>query len=186
MAKKKEKTSISKAPSSPLSPSSASVVVKQVVVAFTIACVLFVIFRENKGYQWVWNSLIQENLKLISKNKYATDAQKMQAKFGIDAAVIDYIAQKTPKDAIILFPPNQVLMNDSASYKFLKQQGGIKNRYWTTDLLYPRKLVYFDELDKNIWKDAITHVVVFDGWGLQYLSYTPENITNFEVYPINR
>lgn len=159
---------------------------KKAMIAFAMVCFVVVIFKENIGYNWVWTSLVQENLKLISKNRKMDYGQKIQAKMGIDGAVLHYIIQKTPQDAIILLPPEKILMNDSASYDFTSKLGGIKSRNWALDLVYPRKLVYFDEIDKNIWKDKITHVMVFDGWGLQYLSYSPSELSNLDVYPINK
>ena len=157
---------------------------KKLIIAFIVACFIFVVLKENSGYNWVWSSLIQENLKLISKSRNMDFGQKLQSKMGIDGGVMDYIVKKTPQNAIILMPPSKVLLADSASYQFTKKLGGIKARNWALDLAYPRKLVYFDEIDKSIWKNKITHVLVFDQWGLQYLSYTPDEILNLDIYPI--
>lgn len=159
---------------------------KNIVLAVAVLVFLIVLFKENSGYEWVWNSLVTENLKFINKNRSLSDAQKMQAKFGVDAAIIDYIKQNTPEDAVILFPPQSVLLADSASYQFTKGLGGIKSRNWTLDFLYPRKLVYFDEKDQNPFFPQLTHTVVMDGWGYQFLDYEPATYNNFDVLPLKK
>jgi hypothetical protein len=152
-----------------------------VIIAFT-----FVAFRENSGYDWVWNSLIGENVKFANRSGHLSETQKMQTKFGIDAAALDYIKQNTPENAIILIPPGSVLMADSASFQFKKDLGGIKVRNWALDLLYPRKLVYCDEKDKNKFFKQISHVVVMDGWGFEFLNYQSDTKNNFDVLSINK
>lgn len=158
--------------------------VKNLLLASIVSAFIFVIFRENAGYSWVWTSLISENLKFANRSAKLNDSQRMQAKFGMDAAALDYIKQNTPESAIILMPPYEILMGDSASFQFKKDLGGIKVRNWALDLLYPRKLVYFDENDKIPFANQLTHVVVMDGWGYKYLSYNVTAKSNFDVLPI--
>jgi len=152
-----------------------------------VVCIVLVLglFKGNEGYSWVWNDLINENLKFINKNPHLTDAQKYQSKFGIDAAAIDFIKKQTPDSAIILLPPGAVIMDDSSDYKFLKGLGGIKARNWTIYFLYPRKLVYFDEFDRNKFAKNITHVVCMNGWGYDKLSYNATPQSSFEILPIS-
>lgn len=152
------------------------------ILIFSVGLVL-ILFKGNEGYSWVWKELITENLKFIYRNPNLSDAQKYQAKFGLDAAAIDYIKNKTPEDAVILMPPSSVLMNDSSQYKFLKGLGGIKARNWTIYFLYPRKLVYYDELDKNIFAKKISHVVCFGNWGYSQLNYKTVPKDYLEVLP---
>ncbi|MFN0048660.1 MAG: hypothetical protein ACKVOU_06030 [Cytophagales bacterium] len=140
--------------------------VKNLLLLATISAFLFVAFRENAGYDWVMNSLIGENLKFANRSSHLSESQKMQSKFGIDAAALDYIKLNTPENAIILMPPSSILMADSASFQFKKDLGGIKVRNWALNLLYPRKLVYYEEKDKNKFFKQISHVVVMYSYPL--------------------
>ncbi len=160
--------------------------VKNLLMAAVISAFIFTVFRENTGYNWVWESLIGENLKFANRSSHLTEAQKFQSKFGIDAAALDYIEQHTPENAIILMPPGAILMADSASFQFKKDLGGIKVRNWALDMLYPRKLVYFDEKDKNMFYSKISHIVVMDGWGFEFLNYIPDTRNNFDVLAIRK
>lgn len=150
---------------------------------FSIVLVL-VLFKGNEGYSWVLSDLINANLKFINSNRHLTPAQKYQSKFGVDAAAIDFIKNQTPEDAVILIPPHSVLMNDSSEYKFMKGLGGIKARTWTLYFLYPRKLVYFDESDKNKFAKDVTHVVCLNGWGYDKLLYATTPKSSFEILPV--
>jgi hypothetical protein len=145
---------------------------------------VLMLFKGNAGYSWVWTDLIQENLKFISRNSHLTEAQKYQAKFGVDAAAIDLIKKNTPDDAVILFPPFNVIMNDSSDYKFQKGLGGIKIRNWTLYFLYPRKLVYAEELETSPFASQVNYVVCMNGWGYDKISYEPVQKTSFQVLPI--
>ncbi len=160
--------------------------VRNLLFAAAVAAFLVVIFRENSGYSWVWNKLVGDNLKISKSSSHLTTMQKYQSKFGIDVGAIEYIAQNTPEDAVILFPPLSIMLSDSASLQFKKDLGGIKIRNWTLDLLYPRKLVYFDEKEGNSFFNQITHVVVMDGWGYDFVNYEVEQKNNFAVLPLKQ
>ncbi|MFN0047823.1 MAG: hypothetical protein ACKVOU_01725, partial [Cytophagales bacterium] len=59
-------------------------------------------------------------------------------------------------------------------------------RNWALNLLYPRKLVYYEEKDKNKFSKQISHVVVMDGWGFEFLNYRSDSRNNFDVLAINK
>ncbi|MDX2188967.1 MAG: hypothetical protein SFY32_03815 [Bacteroidota bacterium] len=158
---------------------------KNFIQLLVILAVILICMKGNEGYSWVWSDLINENLKFISKNKQLNTAQKYQAKFGVDAAALDYIKLKTPDTAIILFPYYNTIISDSSGYQFIKGLGGIKIRVWSTYFLYPRKLVYMDEFEKNRYKNKITHVVCMGNWGYNYLDYPVESRKMFDVLPLH-
>jgi hypothetical protein len=139
-----------------------------------------ILMKENQGYSWVWNDLIHENLKFIKSSSKLSQTQKYQAKFGLDAAVIDYIKSNTPDTAVILMPPSKILLSDS-NYQFLTGLGGIKSKIWTMYFLYPRQLIY--ESDKPLPKP--NYVFCFNKWGYDQLNYTVTNRQAYEVLPIN-
>lgn len=159
---------------------------KNFIFLLSVVAFVLVIFKGNEGYSWIWNKLISENLKFISKNPHLTEAQRYQVKFGVDASVIDYIKNKTPESAVILFPPNEVIMNKNSSYRFIKGVGGLKIRNWALYFLYPRKLVYADEMRESIFTKDITHVACLNGWGYEFLNYEYESKSEFEVLAINK
>ncbi|MDX2197298.1 MAG: hypothetical protein NW207_12865 [Cytophagales bacterium] len=158
--------------------------VKQILCTVAIALLLLAVFKENKGYNWLWNDLIHENLKFINKNKNLNYTEKMQAKFGADAALIEYIKKNTPDNAVIAFPAGDSFLSANAPYKFIQGLGGIKVRVWTQNFLYPRTLVYEHELKK--WKNIpqITHVVCMNGWGYDQLEYEVQTRNSFDVLPV--
>lgn len=156
-----------------------------ILLLFVVAFVL-IIFKGNEGYAWIFNKLIKQNLEFISKNPQLTESQRYQVKFGVDASVLAFIKDKTPTDATILFPPNSVLMNENSNYRFIKGVGGLKIRNWALYFLYPRKLVYADEMDKSIFTKDISHVVCLNGWGYSFLNYDYQSKNDFELLSVNK
>lgn len=150
-------------------------------LAAVVSALLYVMFSENSGYKWVWYDLIGENLKFIQRNRHLNMDQRYQAKLGVDAAVLAYIRQNTPADAVILLPPGQVLLADSASVQFMKGVGGIKYRNWALNFLYPRKVVMAEERENSPWKSDITHVMLMDGWGNDFAAIDKPVLKGIEI-----
>lgn len=160
---------------------------KNLILFFITGLVLLMIFKGNSGYDWVRNILLAQNLKFINQYPHLTIEERYQSKFGIDAAALQQIAKATPENAIILFPPISVILSDTAQYRFLKEQGGLKMRNWALYFLYPRKLVYADEIEKleELSKKA-THVLCLNGWGYDKLNYEVEQKQAFQILEIKK
>lgn len=162
-------------------------IIKNLIFLFVMGLVWLMILKGNEGYQWMWNDLLAENLKFIEKYPSITENQKYESKFGIDAFVIQQIKKSTPEDAIILMPPNEVIISDDSEYQFMKGQGGLKSRNWMLYFLYPRKLVYADETDKlTDWAKNATHIVCLNGWGYEKLNYEVTQKQTFQILALSK
>lgn len=160
--------------------------IKNSIFFFITGLVLLMLIKGNVGYKWVANDLIYENLLYFYKHPYLTNNQKLESKFGIDAAVIQQIRKATPDDAIILMPPVKVLLSETSTYPFMPGNGGIKNRNWAVYFLYPRKLIYADEEAKmQVLSQKATHVVCINGWGFDKITYPIANKQDLQILKLN-
>lgn len=136
------------------------------------------------GYNWVWNTMIKSNLKMIKANPNITMQQKHEAKQGFVARYYDLINKNTPEDAIILFPSDEIINSDK---KFKLKL--LRDRRKTTYFIYPRRAVYekHPEYDSELM-DKVTHVAIINSKGYDKLNYeVPQNQRQkFSILPIKR
>lgn len=160
---------------------------KNFILAVFIGFFFLVLFNANEGYTFIIRDLIGENLKFINKNPNITEAQKLESKFGADGYVINQIKRATPEDAVLLFPPYEVIINDTSQLQFKRDQGGIKVRNWLVYYLYPRKIQYLSlNQTQPTANQKITHVVCINNWGYDLLNYEVSERQIFEVLPISK
>lgn len=153
------------------------------VAGIVFAMVVFFLFKENKGYQWLHN-LNRSNLEIIKQNPDLTYQQKMQAKLNFNYQYLDFVIQQTPDTALILFPDREALTGFNNLNWFFHSD------IWKSYFLYPRKAIstnspYYDSLASL---GRITHVAVINKVGYELLPYqiNTEKAPKFHILPLDR
>jgi hypothetical protein len=152
------------------------------------------------SYHWVYDGLLKggsEYCKMVQqeidkRTQNITDPIKRQnieydtkyeAKLGIEYMFLKFIREATPKNAIILFPPSNVLTQKT---DYLTLKGEVTTKTWVSHFLYPRTIVYEQEKGKNPYYKKAQYIVVLHGWGFDHLDYTPSQRNTVDVLPLHR
>ena len=132
------------------------------------------------GYNWVWNNMIPLNLEIIDNFSDVTIDQKFGLKENPDVSFLNIIKSKTPDSSVILFPPQKIIKENKLGYK------RIGNKAWCTFSLYPRKIIYYDEITSLPKTSSISHVAIFNNWGYELSDFIPSRKEQFSVLPIKK
>jgi len=149
---------------------------------FLIFIFLQQITKHNPGYNWLFNKMIKDNYKSISKYKNLSFDQKMEIKMGFAYKFFKHINTNTPENAIIIFPPDSIFkINEKVKFpEFIKHIG------WCNYFVYPRKLVSETDKDKTTLYSKATHVAIVNFWGYDKLEYNVKNKEQFSILPIKK
>lgn len=160
---------------------------KNILMVFAILIVLFVVRKNVGGYIFVFDNLIKQNMQMIKDKPDISNLEKGKFKFQLDYEYIDYIKTHTPENAVILFPNPEVILKDSTpDYpKFRTSAGGIYTQLWDEYFLYPRKVVFANQLKTSPMANKISHVAVINYKGYEYLTYPVANKSRLGVYSLN-
>lgn len=127
----------------------------------------------TKGYRWAIHDMALGNLKNIEEIKEKlrtgqikslTHEEKLAQRIG-NYSFLQYINNNTPKDAVILLPPNDSIGNDS-KWNFIGEPE------WTEYFIYPRLCI--SPRDEKRFPDLakrISHVLIINGIGYDRLKY---------------
>lgn len=94
---------------------------------------------------------------------------------------ISAIQKSTPQspDVVVLLPPRSYLADNLAWANFA-------NSEWMEYFVYPRLVISEDEkeIKPELYK-KVTHVAVIKNWGFDRLHYTPQQLEEYAIYPID-
>jgi hypothetical protein len=157
--------------------------IRSIVVTIVVGLLLYKGISMDKGYQWVWESLLKGNWEHIQVHRKASIEERNQMKLGFDYAYLNYIKKNTPEDAIIMFPLRTHITEQSGKQKL---SSSINSKSWVTHFLYPRTALYKDEKDTNPLYDKVTHIAIVAGHGYEDLDYEVKEKDAFTVLPKKR
>jgi hypothetical protein len=133
----------------------------------------------NSGYDWLLNSMLANNLKVIEENPDKTTQQRYELKWGQgEISYVDKIRQATPDTAIILLPPRKIMKD--VGFK------SVVDLPWITYFLYPRTIVYEDDSIRSPLYARASYLVSINGWGLDKANYRGVKPEAFMVLPIKK
>jgi hypothetical protein len=156
---------------------------KNIVIGMIVYFAVHYLIDKQTSYDWAYNTLMKENYKTAKKYKHFTFDKKLEVKLGYTFVYWKYLRDNTPEDAIILFPTHDIFCPKGEKSKFT---GEPASKMQTSRFLYPRKLVYPNEIETNRYGKQLTHVAIVNGWGYEYLEYTVANKVDDTVLPIKR
>ncbi|MCX6307402.1 MAG: hypothetical protein NTY32_00755 [Bacteroidia bacterium] len=169
---------------------------------FGFIAILFLVWcnKNVTSYNWVYNNLLKGGYKycgmvqeeinnrtrgisdLALKRQIAYDT-KYEAKIGTEFMILKMIRDKTPPNAIILFPPPLILTQKTTNLN-LKYEIGMKS--WASHFLYPRTIVYEQEKGKNPFYEKAQYIFVLHGWGFDHLNYEPQQRNQVDILPLHK
>jgi len=123
-----------------------------------------------------------DDLRFISLHWNSSTEEKYDFRFGDTFTLLNNIAKRTPPDAIIIMPPDSVLLNSESMVKFHKE---VIQKSWASYFVYPRVLVYEKEKNTNPLYEKANYVVILNGWGLDKIQYKLDKKIVTGVLPIN-
>ena len=146
------------------------------------ATILFVALLLITPYYRYISSDLPNDMRFIFLHWNSSAEKKYELRFGTTFTLLYNIAQRTPPDAVIIMPPDSLLLNSKGKTKFHKE---IAEKSWASYFVYPRKLVYEKEKDTNPLYAKANFVLVYNGWGLDKIHYKLESKIVIGVIPIN-
>ena len=162
-------------------PKYIALLIKNIIAAIlSLAFILFIVFKYNDGYNWVYNNL-PKNFRIIMKHKNLEDSEKLRAKLGHSYSYLEFIKSMTPENAVILFPSKDALFPKDKKSEMKKD---MYNKLWILRFLYPRKIVMVEEIGQIPLSEQITHIAIANGKGYEYLDYTPPMKPDMFVFPV--
>lgn len=147
-----------------------------------IATISFVALILITPYYRYISSDLPNDIRFIFLNWNSSAEKKYEFRFGPTFLLLNNIVKHTPQDAIIIMPPDSLLLNTASDIKLHKE---ITEKTWANYFVYPRKLVYEKEKNTNPIYDQANYIFILNGWGLDKIHYQPENKIVTGVLPIN-
>jgi len=163
-----------------------SLLFRNVFAVIISAVIVFFLYKNIQGYQWVWDSLVIKNLEIVNQHSDLTNEQKWAIKLGFDYRYLEFLKKNTPENAVILMPADSALFPQGVKSEFTKESYSVRNKAWATYFLYPRKIVYEKELLKSPYASQITHVAIANYRGYERLNYSVVKKQKYHVLPVNK
>jgi len=139
---------------------------------------IYTIFHQVPGYKWIYFDMLKNNMSTIAKNPDMTLEQKHMQKLGGEMELLDKIKNETPKDAIIIMPPTQMLTDIKATR--------IQNFSFSYYFTFPRMLVYEDNKEKDSLYKKATHILTIGQWGIDRTDATFDSKNPFRVLALKK
>ena len=158
------------------------IIARNIWILIVAVALIFVLKEYNKGYKWTFNVLIKGNNERIEKFSKLDFHQRFIARMGFTGNYFDFINKNTPKDAIIIMPPDSVFGTGKGSQKFDKY---ITRPGWANYFVYPRTLIF--DKDKTKYPsvyDSARYVAIINYWGYDLLNYRVKNKSEYTVLSI--
>ena len=146
------------------------------------ATILFVALLLITPYYRYISSDLPSDMRFIFLHWNNSAEEKYKLRFDATFILLNNIVKHSPPDAIIIMPPDSVLINSKSKIKFHKE---IIEKSWASYFVYPRMLVYEKEKETNPLYAKANYVVVLNGWGLDKVHYKMQNKIITGVIPIN-
>lgn len=160
------------------------IIFNNIVVLIIFGIIFFSLYKNNKGYNWMVDTLLVQNYQMMKKNPNLNYDQKMSAKIGRVYEFYKILRDSTPENALILMP-SKSLVEQTDSKLNLKN---ISNKRYSAYFTYPRKLLYQQITEDSILikEQKYTHVAILKGVGYEKLNYPVEKKLYFDVKPVNK
>ncbi|MCD9018643.1 hypothetical protein [Parachryseolinea silvisoli] len=159
---------------------SARYIVKNLVVLAGVFSVFVLLVKANTGYDLLFNKLLQERAAQQQYEDLSYDDRR-EIKLGYNFTYLQLLRSRTPETAVILMPPDSVFRKPDGEHAFIDYW--ITNRGWASYFVYPRRLVYSDDLGAGSSHLRPTHVAIVHYWGYDKLAYPVDKKYPYDVMP---
>ena len=145
------------------------------IITLIAGLVILNIYAKRTEIAWL-QEMLKSNYETIKQYPDATIDQRLGMKLGFNYAYLKHVKDNTPEDAVILFPPREIILKQPTQFTTAEF-----SPIWIHSFIYPRKVI----MDGTEITTPITHVAVMNGWGYDKLAYQVENKHENAIYPIN-
>lgn len=139
------------------------------------------LYNHTSSYKWLYEQLYKVNYNAIKNYSHYTIEERYRSKLGFYAKYMFFLKSHTPDSAIILMPPDSIIMAIDKK----NRMDWLKSKRHSTYFLYPRKPVYKKLSSDSVYFDKITHVAIVNGYGYEDLPFTVTNKNEYTVIPTN-
>lgn len=145
--------------------------IKNLAVGLVFFYLVSYTYTDVEGYKWLIKDLLGNNVTIINKHSKAPYREKMQSKIGFQYRYFENIRANTSDSAIILFPFSQEDL-DNKEIKledFKKPRNTIMSKSYISSFLYPRKVVFYTDLElkDHPYAQKFTHTAIVAGKGYE-------------------
>jgi len=133
------------------------------------------------AYHYISSSLPNE-MKFIFRNWDMSFEKRYKLRFGASFSYLQYLNEHTPTDAVILMPPDSIILDPKNAIKFLPE---VTQKNWAAYFVYPRQLVYEKERNTNPLYEKASHIAIIDGWGSDRIHSELNDSIKNGVMPLN-
>lgn len=155
-------------------------IVKNLVVLTGVLLVIGLLVKANAGYDLLVSKLLQERSAQRQYEDRSYDDRRA-IKLGYNFTYLQLLRSRTPETAVILMPPDSVFRTTDEEHTFVEYW--ITNRGWASYFVYPRRLVYSDDLKTESSALHPTHVAIVHYWGYDKLAYPVDKKYPYDVMP---
>lgn len=138
------------------------------------------IFTYFPGYKWVYEGMLKKNLEFAKAYSHLNTDQRIHLKLKVDYEFLVYLRETTPKDAVILYPSAKAFRKEGSP--FTHDTG---NKIFATRFLYPRKLVFENELKTNRYAGNITHIAIVNREVPKGMTLPTDSIPVYTVFKVS-
>lgn len=155
-------------------------IVKNLAVLAGALLVVVLLVKANTGYGLLFNKLSQERIAQEQYRDRSYDDRR-EVKLGYNFSYLQLLRSRTPETAVILMPPDSIFRTTDDHHMFMDHW--ITNRGWASYFVYPRRLVYSDDLKMEPSALQPTHVAIVNHWGYDKLAYPVDKKYAYDVMP---
>lgn len=156
---KKKKQNLKKRKQAKKTPKNFTIptIVLKSISLLSISLFLYYIIYSHPGYKWAFDSLVVSNAKFIYNNPDLSIDERYAMKLGFNYNFLKQLKDRTPEDAIILYPSPEVFYNEGNIKPFHDYH--ITMVRYANYFLYPRKVIYQSDTTNHYYQLA-THVTL--------------------------
>jgi hypothetical protein len=155
-------------------------IVKNLVVLAGVLLVIVLLVKANTGYELLFSKLSQERAAQQQYKDRSYDDRR-EIKLGYNVTYLQLLRSRTPETAVILMPPDSIFRKTDDDHMFIEHW--ISTRGWASYFVYPRRLVYSDDLKTEPSAPQPTHVAIVHYWGYDKLAYPVDKKYAYDVMP---
>lgn len=149
-----------------------------------VGLLIFAIYQVT-GYKWFFSTMLAQNVEVFVKSDTLTPIQKKRGKLLMPFHYLNFVNERTPEDAIILFPFDEAQYEDK-KFKienFKHPRRTVMNKPYVSSMIYPRRAVFLKDKDTDPFFPHYTHVALLGGLGYNHLSYPVRGHKNLSILP---
>lgn len=156
-----------------------------VVVGALFGGLVILMVYKVSGYKWFFSTMLAQNVTTIVKSADLSAIEKKRGKLLMPFHYLNFVNEKTPEDAVVLFPFDESHYKDGKfkieNFKHPKRT--VMNKSFVSSLIYPRRAVFLKDKDSDPYFPHYTHVALLGGFGYDHLTYQVRNHPSLSILP---